>query len=185
MLVSRPVSPHRTGQLPPRKGRARRRVGMTGRCRIGQGRTLSANRALITTPLCPRCQRTTMRNSNLCYTDAESSGQRKPPGWLAGGPVASGVLCLSLERPFRHRPRITWDGSRGVIRHRPLRVSPPRMIKPVRASIRARVGNKLGTVLATSAPCGHHAKTPRWRRASLGFVDFRHHRNLFPIPRVW
>ncbi len=44
-------------------------------------------------------------------------------------------------------------------------------------------GNKLGTVLATSAPCGHNAKTPRWRRASLGFADFKHHRNLFPTPR--
>ena len=42
------------------------------------------------------------------------------------------------------------------------RVSPSPMIKPVPASIRARVGNKLGTVLATSAPCGHNAKTPMW-----------------------
>ena len=48
-----------------------------------------------------------------------------------------------------------------------------------------QVGNKLGTILATSAPCGHNAKTPRWRRASLGFADFKHHRNVFPIPRVW
>jgi hypothetical protein len=44
---------------------------------------------------------------------------------------------------------------------------------------------KLGTVLATSAPRGHYAKTPRWRRAILGFADFKHHRNLFPMPRSW
>jgi hypothetical protein len=76
-------------------------------------------------------------------------------------------------------------GFTGVIRPRPLRVSPSRMVKPVRASIRARVGNNLGTVLATSAPCGQNAKTPRWRRASLGFADFKHHRNVFPMPRIW
>ena len=64
------------------------------------------------------------------------------------------------------------------------RVSPSRMIQPVEAAVWARVGNKLGTVLATSAPCGHNAKTPRWRRASLGFADFKHHRNVFPIPRL-
>jgi hypothetical protein len=28
-------------------------------------------------------------------------------------------------------------------------------------------------------------KTPRWRRASLGFADFKHHRNLFPMRRRW
>ena len=50
---------------------------------------------------------------------------------------------------------------------------------------RGLIGNKLGTVLATSAPCGHNAKTPSWRRASLGSADFKHHRNLFPIPRHW
>jgi len=65
------------------------------------------------------------------------------------------------------------------------RVSPSPMIKPVPASIRARVGNKLGTVLATSAPCGHNAKTPRRRRASLGSAEYKHHRNLFPTPRLW
>ena len=66
-----------------------------------------------------------------------------------------------------------------------LPISPSPMIKPVPASIRARVGNKLGTVLATSAPCGHNAETPRWRRASLGFADFKYHRNLFPMRRRW
>ncbi len=72
-----------------------------------------------------------------------------------------------------------------LIRLRPLRVSPSSMIKPVRASNRTRVGNKLGTVLATSARCGHNAKTPRWRSASLGIADFRHHRNLFPTRWRW
>ena len=67
--------------------------------------------------------------------------------------------------PADHLGRFT-----GVIRHRPPRVSLSRIIKPVRACIWTRVGNKLGTVLATSAPCGHTAKTPRWRRASLGFA---------------
>ena len=76
-------------------------------------------------------------------------------------------------------------GFTGLIRDRPLRVRPSRTTKSVRPSIRTRVGNKLGTVLATSAPCGHNAKTPRWRRASLGFADFKHHRNLFPIRRRW
>jgi hypothetical protein len=73
----------------------------------------------------------------------------------------------------------------GFIRHRPLRVSPSRMTKSVRPSIRTRVGNKLGTVLATSAPCGHNAKTTRRRCASLGFAGFKHHRNLFPMRRRW
>ena len=36
------------------------------------------------------------------------------------GPLPSGVLCLSLGRTHRHRPRINWDGFTGVIRHRPL-----------------------------------------------------------------
>jgi hypothetical protein len=84
------------------------------------------------------------------------------------------------------RPRITGDR---VCTLDPTsataRVRPSPMIKPIPASIRARVGNKLGTVLATSAPCGHNAKTPRWRSASLGFADFKHHRNVFSVPRIW
>ena len=107
-------------------------------------------------------------------------------GWHDRGPLLHAVLCLSLGRPFRHRPRITGDR---LCRRDPTsataRVSPSPMIKPVPACIRARVGNKLGTVLPTSAPCGHNAKTPRRRCASLGFADFKHHRNLFPMPRRW
>jgi hypothetical protein len=57
--------------------------------------------------------------------------------------------------------------------------------EPVPASIRARVGNKLGTVLATPTPCGHNAKIPRRRGAGLGFADFKHHLNLFPMRRLW
>ncbi len=108
------------------------------------------------------------------------------PGWHDRGPLLHAVLCLSLGRPFRHSPRIPGDR---VCTLDPTsvaaRVSPSSMIKPVPASIRARVGNKLGTVLATSAPRGHNAKRPRWRRASLGFADFKHHRNLFPMRRRW
>ena len=116
--------------------------------------------------------------------------RRKPrptrnPGWHDRGPLLHAVLCLSLGRPFRHRPRITGDR---VCTLDPTsataRISPSTMIKPVPASIRAQVGNKLGTVLATSAPCDHNANTPRWRRASLGFADFKHHRNLFPMPQL-
>ena len=44
----------------PGVGRERRRVQMTGLRRIGHGRTPLANRALISGPLCPRCQRATM-----------------------------------------------------------------------------------------------------------------------------
>jgi hypothetical protein len=110
--------------------------------------------------------------------------QRKTAGWHERGPLPSGVLCPSLRKPFRHGSLINWHRFTGVIRHRPLPGSPSHMIKSVPASIRARVGNKLGTVLATSAPCGHNAKTPRWRRASLGFADFKHHRHLFRIPRT-
>jgi hypothetical protein len=110
----------------------------------------------------------------------------KTRGWQDVGPLRDGVLCLSLGRTCRHRPPITWDGAYGRDpTSATARVSPSPMIKPVPASIRARVGNKLGTVLATSAPCGHNAKTPRWRRASLGFADFKHHRNLFPMRRRW
>ena len=55
------ASPLRAGKLAPwLKGRALRRVGMTGMCRIGHRRTPSTNRALITGPLCPRCQRAAM-----------------------------------------------------------------------------------------------------------------------------
>jgi hypothetical protein len=100
-------------------------------------------------------------------------------------PLPSGFLRPSLRRPFRHGSRIHWDRFTGAIRRRPLPGSPSHMIKPVPAPIRPRVGNKLGTVLATSARCGHNAKTPRWRRASLGFADFKHHRNLFPMPWLW
>jgi hypothetical protein len=99
--------------------------------------------------------------------------------------LPEGLACVSLGRPFRHRLRITWDGFTGAIRHRPLCFGPSPMINRLRACIGTRVGNKLGTILATSAPCGHNAKTPRWRRASLGFADFKRHRNLFPIPRPW
>jgi hypothetical protein len=42
--------------------------------------------------------------------------RRKPrptrhPGWHDRGPLLHAVLCLSLGRPFRHRPRINWDGA--------------------------------------------------------------------------
>jgi hypothetical protein len=76
------------------------------------------------------------------------------------------------------------DGARRDPTSATARVSPSRMIKPVEADIWAPLGNKLGTVLATSAPCGHNAKTPSLRRAGLGFADFKHHRNLFPMPRL-
>ena len=112
---------------------------------------------------------------------------RLPDGRRVGEP-GPGERPAAVGGPAGDAPdrlRIICDGFTGVIRHRPLRVGPSPMIKPVPASIRARAGNKLGTVLATSAPCGHNAKTPRWRRASLGFADFKHHRNLFPTRRQW
>jgi hypothetical protein len=80
----------------------------------------------------------------------------------------------ALLRPlsFRHGPRINWDVFAGVIRHRPLPGSPSHMIKPVPASIRARVGNKLGTVfvelqvrIVTKRPPARRTSRSRaWRR---------------------
>ena len=44
-----------------------------------------------------------------------------------------------------------------------------------------QIGNSIGNV----SPCGHNAKLPRRRRGSLGFADFKHYRNLFPMRRRW
>ena len=65
-------------------------------------------------------------------------------------------------------------GLTGMVRHRPLPRQPITRDQACTVPpFGRRVGNDLGTGLATSAPYGHNVKTPRWRRASLGFADFR------------
>jgi hypothetical protein len=106
----------------------------------------------------------------------------KTPGLARPRPLLHEVLHIPLARPFRHRTRIAADWVCALDpTSATARVSPSPIIEPVPASIPAQFGNNLGTVLATSAPCGQNSKTPRGRRASLGFADFKHHRNLFPM----
>ena len=170
----------------PVVGRERRCVQMTGLRQIGHGRTPSANRALTSGSLCPRYQRATMTGILPALHRRRKPRPTKNPR-LARLRAPPERGCVSIAR--KTVPASPTDHLGRVYRCNPTsaaaRVGPSPMINRVRASIRTRVGNKLGTVLATSAPCGHNAKTPRWRRASLGFADFKHHRNVFPMPRRW
>src|SRR5262245_49908838 len=75
----------------------------------------------------------------------------KPPAGTTEGPSLTGFRAYCSEDRSGIDHGSLGAGCIGVIRHRPLPVTPSPVIKPVLASIRTPVGSKLGTVLATSA----------------------------------
>ena len=79
---------------------------------------------------------------------AESRGQRKTPGWQDRALSLTGFVPIGRKTvpasPADHLGRVYRCNPTSAAARQPIAI-----IKPVRDCIRTRVGNKLGTVLAT------------------------------------